>query len=304
MNKKRLFVLAVAFALSVSIVLTGCKSNQNSGESAAGKKVYATIAPVYDFTRKIAGDKQQVEFLVKGDVHDYEPSAAEMAQLQNSSMIIYNGMELDSFVNNISDNLDIKFVDTSMGVDPVEAVDAQTHYEEEQEHYEGDGHNHGPAQKDPHIWLYPLNTKIQLANIRDALIEADKENAGYYKENYNTYADKCDELDKKFKTLSGKTIVTTHNAYGYWQAKYGINVVAMDTSGEEVSPARMKEIVDFCRQNSISVIYYEETGSDKTAAAVAAEIGGTTRALNSFEAVIDNKDDYFAIMEQNYEALK
>lgn len=341
MNKKKLLMITTSSLMCLTLVLTGCKAKQentanNSADTNATASasdfsgvppIYATIAPVYDFTRKIAGNRQRAELIVKSDIHDYEPSAAEMARLEKSPMIIYNGMELDSFVRNINENLNIKFIDTSMGIQAA-SYNTQstvngytgiygTHHEE---YHDGHGHDHGsinyPSEaefnryatsansSDPHVWLYPLNAKIQLRNIKDALCEYDGENAEYYNANYETYAAKCDELDAKFKTLAGKTIITSHNAYTYWQEKYGINIMAMDTGGEEVSPARMREIVDHCKNNSITVVYYEAGGSSKTAEAVAKEIGGTTKALNSFESIVDNKDDYFTIMEENYEALK
>lgn len=310
MNKKRI-ISAVSGLMVCGLILAGC------GSKNAGGQIYATIAPVHDFSQKIAGDKHSVTQLVNGDVHDYEPSAAEMAKLESSGMIVYNGLELDSFVLDMGSNSSAKLIDTSKDTKVVnysgehshshgeaECTDpAHNHSDHDDHDHEGEANTTTEAQRDPHIWMYPLNVKTQLLNITNALCEYDSENAEYYKANYETYAAKCDNLDEKFKTLKGKTVVTSHNAYGYWQEMYGINVVSMDTAGSEVSPAKMKEIVDYCKANNISVIYYEAGGSSKTAEAVAKETGGSVRALNSFESVVDGKDDYFEIMEENYKAL-
>ena len=106
MNKKRI-ISAVTGLMMCGAMLTGCASKS------AENKIYATIAPIYDFTQKIAGDKHAVKQLVNGDVHAYEPSAAEMAKLENSSMIVYNGLDLDSFVTDIKNNTSAKLIDSS-----------------------------------------------------------------------------------------------------------------------------------------------------------------------------------------------
>lgn len=300
MKNKKLYALIMAIALVFAV--TGCNKNNDAGEwGTTGKgPIYATIAPVYDLAKKIAGEKQTVELIVTSDIHDYEPSAADMAKFQKSSMIIYNGLELDSFVNQIDDNLDIKFVDTSMGVERAAYVGQL-----EEGHREDDGHDHSNMEFDPHIWMSPLNAKIQLENIKNALCEYDPINKRYYEKNYEKYAAQCDELDAKFKELSGMNVVTTHNAYTYLQKNYNINIMSMDAAGDgEISPAKMKEIVEYCNTHEIKTIYTEEGASDKTAQAVATEIGGVVKTLNSYETVVNGKDDYFMIMQENYEGLK
>lgn len=284
---------AIALILSLVLLIGGLVGCSEKSEQAKSGTIYATIAPVYDFTRKIAGNRQQVELMVTSDVHDYEPSAAEVAKFQSAPIIVKNGMGIDSFVDKI-DTSGARIVDTSVGV-AGEAYDG---------HSADDGHGHEEMEYDPHIWLYPGNAKIQMENIKNALCEYDPDNKDYYEGNYSEMAKKCDELDAKLRGLSGKKIVTTHSAYTYLENIYGIVATAMDMgSSGEVSPARMKEIVEYCKANDITNIYTEAGASDKNANSAAKEIGGETITINSFESIVDGKDDYFNIMEENYIAL-
>ena len=149
--------------------------------------------------------------------------------------------------------------------------------------------------------------------IKDALVQVDRENSRYYEENYNFYAEKLDELDKKYKeaaaSFSRKEIVVSHAAYGYLCSAYGLEQFSLEgiASDSEPTPARMAEIIDFIRKHDVSVIFFDGLSSSKVVDAVARETGARTAVLSPLEGIsaedLEAGKDYFSIMEENLKAL-
>ena len=182
--KKFMSMLCVGL-LSLSL-MTGC------GKGAVSDKttVYTTINPVYALATEIGGDKLEIKCLASSaDAHSYEPTAKDMAMVSESDLLLYNGLGVDSFVNDISASVDIESVDTSKGVTAIA-------YEEDHDHGHSD-HECSDGEFDPHIWLSPKNAKIQLPNIKDAFCALDPENADYYTQNYNNAVTKLDAILSK-----------------------------------------------------------------------------------------------------------
>ncbi len=237
-NIKKIF----AVALALSVLLVGCKSNNKTTsdmtdkEDNSTKTVYTTIYPIYDFTKKIVGDKMNVVYLESGNqsAHDFEPSAEDMKNITDADLFIYNGAGLESYIDKIKSaiNKDIKFVEASEGIELLANHEEHDHEDEDHDHededhnhnhnnhnhdhededhnhnnnnhnhdeHEHEGHHHhhhGP--NDPHIWLSPQNAKTMLKNIADAVSELDPENKDFYEENLKKYTDELDKLDSEFK---------------------------------------------------------------------------------------------------------
>ena len=179
---------------------------------------------------------------------------------------------------------------------------------EEEEH----GHDHG--QFDPHVWLSPVNAKKEMENIKNAYVKADPENKDYYEKNYQTYTAEFDKLDQEYKdtlsALPNKSIVVSHEAFGYLCDAYGLTQMGIEglSPDSEPDPARMAEIIDFVKANHVKVIFFEELVSPKVAETIAAETGAQTQVLNPLEGLSDeelkNGADYFSVMEDNLKQLK
>ena len=145
-----------AVVLALSVLLVGCKSNNKTTNSASNetndgttKTIYTTIYPIYDFTKKIVGDKMNVVYLESGNqsAHDFEPSAEDMKNITNADLFIYNGAGLESYIDKVKSaiNKDIKFVEASEGVSLLANHEEHDHDHEDEDHdhnHEGEDHNH------------------------------------------------------------------------------------------------------------------------------------------------------------------
>ncbi|WP_349674651.1 metal ABC transporter substrate-binding protein [Lacrimispora sp.] len=306
MNKGTKVILLAAAASAV--LLSGCGQKKEANDS--GKlNVMASFYPMYDFAVKIGGDKVEVKNMVPAgtEPHDWEPATKDITGLEKADVFVYSGAGIEHWVEDVLKSLknnNLTVTEASSGISLLKG--------EEQEEVKGEEQEHG--EFDPHVWLSPVNAKKEMENIKDAFVKADPANEAYYQANYDNYASKFDELDKKYKdTLSplpNKSVVVAHEAFGYLCNAYGLTQMGIEglSPDSEPDPARMAEVIDFVKENKVKTIFFEDLVSPKVAETIAKETGAKTEVLNPLEGLTDeqlkNGDDYFSVMEKNLTVLK
>ena len=116
------------------------------------------------------------------EVHDFEPSAKDMADLSKAKVLFLSGADLESWKDKVEEVSKIEMVDTSKGIDLIKAEDEEDEHEDsekEEDHDHEDGeeeHHHHHGLYDPHVWLSPKNGIIQAKNIAEKLSEMDPKN--------------------------------------------------------------------------------------------------------------------------------
>lgn len=333
------------FVILLALLFTACSkpaaNNEAKNEESNGKlNVYASVYPLYDFTKKIGGDKINLSMLTKPgeEPHHYEPSSDDIKNLSKADLFIYNGAGLESFTDKIIEsNPDLKTCQASEGVDLIKATHDHDHdhdfcqnsddanhnhnHENENNHNHEAKENHSSHEEehhhgmyDPHTWLSIKNAKIEMENIKNKLSEIDPDNASYYQKNFDKYAKMCDDLDKeysqKISVLPNRVMVVSHQAFGYLCGDYGLSQVPIKNISNEDEPdaQTMAQIIDYIKKNNIKYICVEEMTSTKIADTIKAETGAQIKVLSPVETLtqeqMDKGEDYFSIMENNLKILK
>lgn len=323
MNKfKRLVVL---LALSAIAFLAAC-GNGASTASDDSLKIITTFYPMQALTNAMVGDSAEVTVMMENaDTHEYEPSAQDIATLNEADVFVYNSEDMETFVPTLLasiDNPDLVIIEAASEVElidgDVETVGETTEEHEDEEtdaesheDHDHEGHSH---ETDPHTWLDPVNAVTQAQTIANALTEVDPENAETYQENAGQFASDMmavhDEYANLFESAETKTFLTQHAAFGYLANRYGLHQAAVTgvTESAEPSPKRIAEIVSYMEENNISVIYGQAGGATEIAKTIASEVGGTVGELQSMESVDTNQypadgDGFIAIIKANLESL-
>lgn len=302
--------MAIIAAISLSVVYPTSSVIENTNiapnESASADskvKVLASFYPLYEFARNVGGDKAEVGTLIPIGVepHDWEPTTADLQQLQNTDVFVYNGANFEPWVNRIieSEEFNMFLVDTAEGLTLMESE--ETHEE----------HDHAV---DPHIWLDPILAKHQVISIKEALTKADPSNADHYEENAGSYISKLDSLDAKIRVelanCKKDTFVSFHKAFGYFAERYGLKEVSLGglTPEAEASPAELRELVEFAKSTDVKVIYSEELVDPRLAEVLANEVGAQVLSLSPIEGLTNDEIakglTYIEKMEQNVQNLK
>lgn len=303
-------ILAIGIILVIMGTFISCmninqKDSTSNAKAQKGKvQVVVSFNALGEFAEAIGKDKVQVKTIIPEgtEPHDFEPKIRDFESINSASIFVYNGLDMEAWVDNTLQNVNNKnliVVNASKGISPIKASEGAE--------AEGEG------KYDPHIWLSLKNAEIEAANIRDALIKADKGNKDFYENNYKTFADKLEalysEYKGKFDKLDNKYFVTGHAAFAYFCRDFGLkqNSVEDVFAEEEPSAKKMKELVDFCKSNKIKTIFIEDMVSPKVSQTLASEAGAKVEKIYTIESREDNKD-YIESMESNlskvYESLQ
>lgn len=301
--------VGLIFVSISALLLVACG---NSTASEDGKlNIVTTFYPVYEFTKQVAGDEANVDLLVKAgtEVHDYEPSARDIARIQEADVFVYENENMETWVHDVEESIDTSKVSVIRATEGMLLLPGS----EEGEDYDHSEEGHSHAY-DPHVWLSPARAITLVETIRDSLVAKYPEKKDIFETNAAAYIEKLDALDAKYsETLSAakqKYFVTQHTAFAYLALDYGLKQVSITgvAADDDPTPSRLAELTDYIKKYGIKYIYFEENASKSVAETLANETGVQLDVLNPLESLTDedmkNGKDYFSVMEDNLTALE
>jgi len=304
MNKKivKLILSLALLALIVVLAYFSFRSVPSAPVSLGDDKlkVVASFYPLYFFAAEIGGDQAFVRNITPAgaESHDYEPTAADMAAIEDSRLLILNGGGLEAWADGLGTDSDWESDKTII------AGDALATKEMEED---------GERRKDPHVWLSPILAFQMADRIAAGFVSADSENADYYLANAADLKQRLQDLDAAYRqSLSAcarQDFITSHAAFAYLADAYGLRQVPIAGLSPETepSPREMADIVKFARENEVRYIFFESLASPKLAQAIASEIGAQTLVLNPLEGLLPAEvaagQDYFSVMLDNLSNL-
>ncbi|MFM0795202.1 zinc ABC transporter substrate-binding protein AdcA [Streptococcus suis] len=298
--------------LSASALLLGACGNSTASQEDGKLDIVTTFYPVYEFTKQVAGDEANVELLVKAgtEVHGYEPSAKDIARIQEADAFVYENENMETWVHDVEKSLDTTKVNVISATEGMLLLPGGEEEHEGHDHSE-EGHSHA---YDPHVWLSPERAITLVENIRDSLVAKYPEKKDAFETNAAAYIEKLDALDAKYsETLSAakqKYFVTQHTAFAYLALDYGLKQVSITgvAADEDPTPSRLAELTEYINKYGIKYIYFEENASKSVAETLAKETGVQLEVLNPLESLTDedmkNGKDYISVMEDNLTALE
>ena len=299
----------LAAAALVLLCLTGCHGAQTGetqqGAAESGKPdVIATIFPYYDFARQIGGDRIDLTLLLPAgrDSHSFEPTPVDMIRIGECDLFLYNGGEMEQWVDQALEavenpgRLTVRMMDY---VTPVEEVLTESmelnHAHEDHDHGDGEIEE---IEYDEHIWTSPKNAVVLARAVADGLIAADPENQDYYEANLETLTGQLEELDSQFRQAVAEgsrnvVIFGDKFPFRYLADEYGLEYdAAFPGCGAEMEPsaASIAKLIDEVKEENIPVIYYVELSSTRTAEIISEETGAEMLMLHSCHNV--TRDDF------------
>lgn len=319
MKKNAMFLVTITIIFALVIGLISAISNRNKNSN--GKiKVITTLFPQYDFAKQVGGDKVDVILLLPpgAESHTYEPTPKDMANINNCSLFVYTGKEMEPWaeqtIAGLKNNINVLDLSTTVNLINPEEFEHE-HEHEAEEHGEHKEHDHNHSY-DPHIWLNPQYAIKMVESIRNELCQIDPENKEYYTQNANAYIKQIQELDKEFqetvnKSESKKLAFGGAFAYAYFIERYDLEFVSAYAScGENVEPSttQIKEVIDYINENHLPAVFYKEYTNGNVARTVSESTGAQMLVFNTVHNVskdeIKNNASYVSIMKQNLKNLK
>jgi zinc/manganese transport system substrate-binding protein len=267
--------------------------------------VVATFSILGDFVRIVGGDRVEVVTLVgpNGDAHVYEPTPSDARRIAGAQVIFANGMGFEGWIPRLlkASGSKAPVVTASTGVKPVKAA------------AHGHGHDHG-SSADPHAWQSVANAKLYVANIRDGLIKADAAGKASYEANAAAYTAKLDALEQEVKDTVAKIpadrrkVITTHEAFGYFQQAYGVAFIAPQgvSTESEASARDVAKIITQIKKQKIPAVFLENVSDPRLSKRIADEAGAKIGGTLYSDALTDEKGQaptYIDMIRHNIQSL-
>lgn len=260
----------LGLALAAGLMISGCQP----APPPAKPLVVATIYPLWEFSRQVAGDRADVVSLVPAGVepHDWEPAPRDVSQVQRASVFVHTGTDLDGWAGKLLADLPGRrgtVVNASSGLSDLTLGGAT----------------------DPHVWLDPTLARAQVLAIAASLEQADPAGRAAYADNANAFVARLDTLDREFTAgladCARREVVTSHAAFAYLARRYRLTQVPlMGLSPEaEPSPADLAAIVRTARRLKVTHVFFETLVSPRLAETLSREIGATPLPLSPVEGV-------------------
>lgn len=284
---RRLGSLAIVVALVATL---GSCSTEPADDRV---RVVGAFYPLAWLARSIGGPSVIVEDLTPAgaEPHEIQLTARQRAAIQDASLVLYLGggfqPDLEDAVRDAGD----RAVDLLAGLRLLPSSE------------EGlDG--------DPHVWLDPELMKEIAAKVADALADADPAGASGYQQREADTLRQLTAVDIAYRTVIGtcalKTLVTTHEAFGYLARRYGLTQVGLTglTPDAEPAAAQIRRVRDLAREGKVAAVFVEPTDEGRRiGSSVARDVGVPARELATLEAD-PTPNDYVGVMTTNLNSLR
>ncbi|MBO4636156.1 MAG: zinc ABC transporter substrate-binding protein [Clostridiales bacterium] len=294
----------------------GQTGNASSG---APLKIVTTIFPEYDYVRNILGDNPagaEVSLLIDSgvDLHSFQPTVQDIAEISECDIFVYVGGESDGWVE---DALEAAGTDNIIAVNLMEVLSDSIVEEELVEGMQCEEEEEGP-EYDEHVWLSLRNSVLICEAIRDAIVSKDPGNASVYENNCEAYTGELRSLDERYTEVTENgvrnvLIFADRFPFRYMFEDYGLDYYAafVGCSAEtEASFETVAFLSDKMDELGLPVIMTIENSDNRIANTVIDNLSSPVQilSLDSMQSVtredVDAGATYLGIMESNLEVLE
>lgn len=225
--------------------------------------VVASFSILGDFVSNVGGDRVNLTTLVgaDSDVHVYTPAPSDAKRVADAKLVIVNGLGLEGWLPRLvqSSGATAQVVTASAGIAPLKL---------------GSG-------ADPHAWQSVPNARIYVTNIANALAAVQPADAEFFHDQAKAYLNKLDELDREVRDALAKIpperrkAISTHKAFGYFAAEYGVQFIAPVGVSTETEPSArdIAAIIGQIKAERIPAVFLENISDDRLIRRIAAETG-------------------------------
>jgi zinc/manganese transport system substrate-binding protein len=219
--------------------------------------VTASFSILGDLVRVVGGDRVAVTTLVgpDQDAHAFEPKPGDVKTILASKLVVSNGLGFEPWAN--------KLVQSAGYQGPVLIASKGVKTRTMQE----DGH----TETDPHAWQNPDNVVLYTRNIAAALSKADAAGTSTYQANAEAYVKELQMLDawakEQFAAIppAKRKAITSHDAFGYFAAHYGVTFLAPQGVSTEAEPSakQVAKLIQQIKREKIRAVFVENMGNPK-----------------------------------------
>ena len=276
---------------------------------AAGETVVTSFYPIWLLALNLTRDVPDLEVRNlaapdTGCLHDYQLQTGDMKVLAEADLFLVNGAGMESYLDLVYSAFpDLPVARASEGIPLLSGGDALQIGESEEE----------SGEENAHIWLSAANAVRMAENLAAAIEEQFPEAANQVAQNLSDLTARLQALDAELKEgLSGlprRGIITFHEAFPYFAAAYGLQVLAVVNRepGETLTPSQLAALAEAIVELGIPPLFTEPQYEDLSARTLAAETGARIYTLDPVVTGPEKNvppDYYESVMRENMKTLQ
>ncbi len=334
--------ISSSVVVAVLVFLSACSAKQAVNDGADENErlsVAATISPLYDLVRNVAGDKATALLVLEpgASPHTYEAAPGKIKELAGTKAIFAIGAGLDAWASDIATALPATEViamdryailkpftqeehdhrtgsehgteatlneeEEEHGHNAAEEYGAESVYEEEENEH---GHDHG--SNDPHYWLDPAQSGALLEGIAKELGRLDPSNSQYYLDNAASYqaeiAARLPAWQEKLSALPSKELAVFHDAWSYFATAFGLGIALSfePFPGQAPSPTYLAKLHEEAKERDVRALFVEPQFSAEAVKTIASDLGLNVDVLDPIGGVA-GRDTYIDLIDYNVETI-
>ena len=276
-------------------------------------KVVTSIKPIHSLAAYVMDGVGKPNVIVDGynSPHGFSLKPSHAKMIENADLIIWVGEDLEAFLEKPLDSIAKKATKVELmdlkGIKKLKFREKNIfeghddHGHKKDKHDDHEGHAHG--EHDPHIWLDPMNAKVIIKEITNQLVKLDSANSAKYKANSREAISDIDALTKSIKKDLNKNsrVVVFHDAYQYFENRFGIKVLGALTVNTDVLPGaeQLAEIREVIEHEKVNCIFSEPQFNPSIIKTIAKDTNIKTGVLDPLGATIDKGKGMYSELLKN-----
>ena len=285
-------------------------------------KVVTSIKPIHSLVSYVMDGVGKPDIIVDGynSPHGFSLKPSHAKMLENADLVVWVGEDLEAFLEKplstiakkaknieVMDLKGIRKLDFREKNIFEEHDDHKEHKDEHKEHDDHEGHAHG--EHDPHVWLDPMNARVIIEEITKQLVQLDSKNSSVYKSNSKKALTDIDKLIKNIKKDLNKNLrfVVFHDAYQYFENRFGIQVLGALTVNTDVMPGaeQLSKIREVIEHEKVNCLFSEPQFNPSIIKSIAKDTNVKIGVLDPLGAKLDKgKNLYFDLLNNMASSFK
>jgi len=286
-------IVTIAMVVSTAVLVIGCGGAQNGDVIPTDKPVaLAETSFLADIAQNVAGDRMQMSSILPegSDPHSFDPTPQDAANVSKADVVMINSVGFEPPVDRLiasAGSEDLLVIDCSAGL--------------------------AGAEVDPHFWLDPTNVITYVENIRAGITSIDPAGGETYAANAVVYRQRLEELDSWIVQrvagvpLARRLLVTNHESFGRFAARYGFTVVGTILPSAETDSAPsaegLAELAKAIEATGAPAIFVETGNNPALAEQLARETGVEVVTDLYTHSLGPGAESYVAMMEWNVDHI-
>ncbi len=300
--------------LTASLLFSGFFASATMAADAPD--VVVSIKPIHSLVAAIMDGVGTPELIVDGAAspHTYALKPSNAKALEAAKVVFWVGPGMETFLEKplsaLGANALVVELDKAPGITKLKFREGGA-FEADDDGDEPTDHDHDHGEFDTHLWLDPHNAKTMTAEITTTLVAADPANALTYEANQKALDDRLDALDAEIAStlapVKSKPFIVFHDAYQYFERRYGVRVAGSITVSPESIPGaqRISEIHGKVAELGATCVFAEPQFEPKLVNVVLEGTSAKSGVLDPEAATLPQGPDlYFDLMRGIANSLK